>query len=239
MLLPVRNSGKSSTFAPVNNDIRQNQCNTTYPVHANIISSCLGPWGWAIYRTTYTPESDRLWPQAIDTIKAYLAHYTRRAFKRDEGLYEAAMTGLDNTPIQDFSLDQATLDDLRLHFASWCQSQDHSDWMDARFTTFLVVDQVALDKIARAPQPDDPKARARDRLEPYVLVVSAQHEAGRRLPSLTSARSGVPVQEGKVFPGYMKVSLSYLQELWEAVAEYRDVYDICPSAFDEVPEWLP
>ena len=150
------------------------------------------------------------------------------------------MACLGNNPTSNSSLDKASLDDLRIHFASWCQKQDrHPDEAIARFTTFLVVDEAALNKIASAPRPDDPSARAKDRLDAYVLVVSAKHEAGRRLPSLTSARQGVAVQEGKLFPGYMKVPLPYLQELWIAAVEYMDLYGICPSEFDEVPEWAP
>lgn len=147
------------------------------------------------------------------------------------------MACLENYPISNSSLDQASLHDLRMHSASWCQTQDrHPDEVIARSTTFLVVDEAALNKIASAPRPDDPNARAKDRLDAYVLVVSAKHEAGRRQPSLTSVRQGVAVQKGKLFPGYMECPLPYLQELWIAVAEYMDLYAICPSDFDKVPE---
>ena len=150
------------------------------------------------------------------------------------------MVCLENYTISNSSLDQASLDDLRIHFASWSQTQDrHPDEAVARSTTFPMGDEVALNKIASASRPDDPNTRASDRLDAYVLVVPASYEAGRRLPSLTSARQGVAVQEGKLFPGCMKVSLPYLQELWVAAAEYMDLYEICPSDFDEAPEWTP
>jgi len=189
---------------------------------------------------TYTRESDRKWPQVIDAINLYLEHYTRKAFKRKEKYFQETVACLENHPISNSSLDKASLDDIRIHFASWSKTQDrHPDEAIARFTTFLVVEEVALNKIARTPRPDDPNARASDRLDAYVLVVSASHEAGRRLPSLTSARKGVAVQEGKLFPEYMKVPLPYLQELWVAAAEYMDLYEICRSEFDKVPEWMP
>jgi len=160
--------------------------------------------------------------------------------KGKEKYFEETMACLGNHPIPNSSLDKASLDDLRMHFASWSQTQDrYPDEAIARFTTFLVVEEVALNKIARAHRPDDSSARASDRLDAYVLVVSASHETGRRLPSLTSARQGVPVQQGKLFSGYMKVPLPYLQELWVAAAEYMDLYEICPSDFDEAPEWTP
>jgi hypothetical protein len=73
----------------------------------------------------------------------------------------------------------------------------------------------------------------------YVLVVSAGHEVGRRLLSLAFARQDIPVKEGKLFRGYMKVSLPYSQDLRAAVAEYKGIYIICPNEFDAVPGWMP
>jgi hypothetical protein len=47
----------------------------------------------------------------------------------------------------------------------------------------------------------------------YVLVGFAGHEVGWRLLSFTSATQGIHVKDGKLFLGYMKVSLRYPQEL--------------------------
>jgi hypothetical protein len=44
-------------------------------------------------------------------------------------------------------------------------------------------------------------------------------------------RQDIPVKEGKLFSGYMKVSLPLLQRLWAALADYRGIYDIRPSEF--------
>jgi len=56
--------------------------------------------------------------------------------------YEETMACLGNYPKSNPSLDQASLDDLHMHFASWCQKQDrHPDEAIARFTTFLVLDE--------------------------------------------------------------------------------------------------
>lgn len=81
-------------------------------------------WGYVIYRTTYTPEYDSLWPRAIDTINTYVAHFTLETLTEQnrESLYEETISRLENIPIQDSALDVATYDNLRLHFTTWLQT---------------------------------------------------------------------------------------------------------------------
>ncbi|THZ03648.1 hypothetical protein D6C95_03656 [Aureobasidium pullulans] len=187
-------------------------------------------WGYVIYRTTYTPEYDSLWPRAIDTINTYVAHFTLETLTEQnrESLYEETISRLENIPIQDSALDVATRG----------ESGDR-DLPRARFSTFLVVDLAALEKIANAPNPADDGANPRGVLRPCLIAVAAQHREGRRLRPTRSARGPRSANEGKLFPGWMKVPIFTLHELWEANSERLDLIEQCPSDFVDEPVWDP
>jgi hypothetical protein len=205
------------------------------------------PWGYVIYRTTYTPESDSLWPRAINTINTYVAHFTLETLteQNKESLYEEMISRLENIPIQDPALDGATYEDLRLHFATWLRTQDRRgepgdrDLPLARSRTFLVIDQAALEKIANAPNPTDDGVDPRAVSRPCLIAVAAQHQEGRRLRPTRSARGPRNANEGKLFPGWMRVPIFTLHELWEANSERLDIIELCPSDFVDEPVWEP
>jgi hypothetical protein len=207
----------------------------------------LKPWGYVIYRTTYAPESDSLWPRAIDKINTYIAHFALETLteQNKQSKYEDTISRLENTPIQDPALDGATYDDLRLHFASWLQTQDRrdesgdKDLPHARFRTFLVINQAALETIANAPNPADEGVAPCAVTRPCLIAVAAQHQEGRRLRPTRSARASRNQPEGRIFPGWMKVPIYTLHELWEANSERLDLIELCPSDFVEEPIWEP
>lgn len=204
-------------------------------------------WGYVIYRTTYTPGSESLWSRAIDNINTYVAHFTLETLTEQnrETLYESTISRLENIPVQDPALDGATHDDLRLHFASWLQTQDRRgesgdrDLPRARYRTFLVIDQVALEQIANAPNPADDGVRARDLTRPCLIAVAAQHQEGRCLRPTRSARGSRNANEGLLFPGWMKVPIYALHELWHYNSERLDLIELCPSDFIDEPIWEP
>ncbi|THV92963.1 hypothetical protein D6D25_09454 [Aureobasidium pullulans] len=189
-------------------------------------------WGYVIYRTTYTPEYDSLWPRAIDTINTYFAHFTLETLTEQnrESLYEETISRLESDP--------------RL-CARWGHTQDRRgesgdrDLPRARFSTFLVVDQAALEKIADAPNPADDEADPRAVSRPCLIAVAAQHREGRRLRPTRSARGPRSANEGKLFPGWMKVPIFTLHELWEANSERLDLIELCPSDFVDQSVWEP
>jgi hypothetical protein len=91
------------------------------------------------------------------------AHFTLETLTEQgkQSGYEEMISRLGNIPIQDPALDGATYDELRVHFASWLQTQDKQDESGdrdlphAHFSTFLVINQASLEKIANAPDPAD------------------------------------------------------------------------------------
>ena len=105
-----------------------------------------------------------------------------------------------------------------------------------RYKNFVVIDDMALQSTKDAPKPENSHATAREKLAPYVKVVAAQHQDGTRLPPTTSARSGRNVDEGKLFPGYLKVPIIDLRFLWEESFTY-DLLDLCPNNFTDEPDW--
>ncbi|KAG9951319.1 hypothetical protein KCU85_g2781, partial [Aureobasidium melanogenum] len=204
-------------------------------------------WGWVIYRTVYTPESDRLWPQAKKAINTYMAHSLLQTLidSRAEKDYEGLLAVLENLWMDDASqFDQATFEDLRVHFATWLQTQDTDDEEGdkllpcVRFHTFLVIDETNLQSIAEAADPNDEASDIRAVMGPRIKVISAQRDA-RRLPEARSRRGPHNNEFGKMFPGWLNCQIVYLRELWEKVFEYRMLYEICPNVFEGDALWEP
>ncbi|TIA10886.1 hypothetical protein D6C80_07842 [Aureobasidium pullulans] len=201
------------------------------------------PWGWVIFRTSYTSDSETLWPQAISLLNAWLDDQTRISLRKcgEEEEHEETMAQLQNVLMDDPSLDKASFDQLRSRFAAWLETQDTEDEDGGknlplqRFKNFIVVDDLVLQSTKDAPRPDNKQAKAKDKLAPYVKVVTAQHQDGTRLP-LRSARSGQNAGQGKLFPGYMKVSILDLRFFWEESFTY-DLLDLCPNNFTDEPDW--
>ncbi|KAG9552633.1 hypothetical protein KCU71_g6032, partial [Aureobasidium melanogenum] len=179
------------------------------------------PWDWAILRTCYTPESEDLWPTAIRLIDAWLDHKTRLSLRN-----------------ADPSLENASFDQLRSRFAAWLATQDTDDPNGSknlplqRFKNFIFIDSSVLQSTKDAPSPDNRQAKASERMAPYVKVVAPQHLDGTRLPPATSARSGRNADEGRLFPGFMRVSIIELRMFWEG----SFTYDLCPNNFANEPD---
>jgi hypothetical protein len=147
------------------------------------------------------------------------------------------MARLDNVLIEDPALESASFDRLRLRFADWLTTQDTDDEDGPlqRFKIFIVVNDPVLQSIKDAPRPDT-QATGRQRLKPYIKVVDAHHQYGTRLAPTTSARCGRGVEPGKLFPGWMRVSIVDLREFWEESFTY-DLLDLCPNYFTGEPDW--
>ncbi|CAD0097357.1 unnamed protein product [Aureobasidium mustum] len=195
-------------------------------------------------RTCYTPESEDLWANAIRLVHTWLDYKTRLALQErgEEEEHEEVMAQLDNVLIEDPSLENASFDQLRSRFATWLATQD-TDNPDGnrylplqRFKEFIVLDSSALQSTKDAPSPDDRQAGAHARLAPYVKVVAAQHSDGARLAPTRTARSGQNVDEDRLFPGFMRVSIIELRLFWEESFSY-DLLELCPRRFTDEPDW--
>ena len=198
------------------------------------------PWGWVIFCTCYTPESEDLWANAIRLVHTWLDHKTRLSLQErgEEDEHEEVMAQLDNVLIGDPSLETAPFDQLRSRFATWLATQDTDNTDGSRylplqsFKEFIVLDSSALQSTKDAPSPDDRQARAHARLAQYVKVVAD----GARLAPTRTARSVQNVDEGRLFPGFMRVSIIELRLFWEESFSY-DLLNLCPKRFTDEPDW--
>jgi hypothetical protein len=132
--------------------------------------------------------------------------------------------------MSDPALESASFDQLRLRFTGWLTTQDtdNEDGPLQRFKIFVVIDDFILKSIKNASRPDT-QATGRQRLLPYVEVVDAKHHHGTRLEPTTSARCGRGVEPGKLFAGWLRVSIVDLHEFWEESFTY-DLLDLYPNS---------
>lgn len=134
----------------------------------------LSSWGLVVYRCTYA--DDYAWSRFKDI-------FTRRlheGLERDSAA-ELAQT-LDFIFIEDKDiLDQASPDDVRDHFRSWCQatlaqlniqSQHASLPPTARFNFCILIDNDSLRAVLQGPPPGQPDHDGAG----YVTIVNARWE---------------------------------------------------------------
>ncbi|OQE44344.1 hypothetical protein PENCOP_c002G07859 [Penicillium coprophilum] len=119
----------------------------TQRLHAAVRSKTT--WGYVIYRTTYTPQSDTAFSQIIDLLNSYI---------KDELFSEYASTPksklhcAEPTPYQEIwaqhlpiimadpaQFDEASIDSIRAHFESWVNSRARRN-----YTTCIVIDDESL-----------------------------------------------------------------------------------------------
>lgn len=208
------------------------------------------PWGWVIYRTTYTPESDILWPQFLNLVTKALSAGVRRNLKQNEDArdHDSEMKCLENIFMDDIKFDGATHNDLRAHFTKWLQTQVTEIYEDEegeevtpphpRHNNLLVVDEAVLQNMKTAPSLDDYYSKPLKK-SPYLKAVKASHnDANRdRLAPRYSGRNNA--LEGLLFPGFMRIPLVFLRDFWEVTSEYVDIVEVCPVVFTEEPCWDP
>jgi hypothetical protein len=185
--------GPDSTFVPTMNAPRPKRPILKFierQLYAEIT------WGWVVYRTVYTPESDTQWPIVIQKIREHVVKDIM-----DELFYEEVT---DNTPnlkvIQQFRLipvsdatafNSATHDTIKTRFMEdFYLSNAHLDPLIASTVgeplpaltpSILVVDAECLASIMTAPSPPDPTKDVHNAAKHYIKVLdSAWDEEGNK-----------------------------------------------------------
>jgi hypothetical protein len=172
-------------------------------------------WGYVIYRTTYTAESNTTFPHAIRYIEACL---------KDELFYpgpQKAQPGYDNNSLRQVwskyqstiiedptQFDGVSLETVRAHFEAWVDSQGKRDRFN-KYRVCLIVDEESLQTLKNAPVEN-----VGDDDEELRIVIAL--EAFRIMDSLDT------------FPGWMKCWTHTLWFLWENMGdgdEMRRLYD--------------
>ncbi|KAJ5117410.1 hypothetical protein N7448_011042 [Penicillium atrosanguineum] len=171
-------------------------------------------WGFTIYRTIYTPESDAAFTEVVDTITAYVKN---EFYKTYESLRENPRIG-DKADIAVFDelwaaykprvMDDATqfnglsIDQLRIQFEAWAEEQDKVDQFPS-YRMFIVVDEESFNSLLNAPAPTELPKGIKWRIAHYVKLVEAWQEQDR----------------DSRFPGWMKCSLKGLWDLWRSMQD--------------------
>ena len=166
-------------------------------------------WGFTIYRTIYTPESEAAFAEVVDTITAYIKS---EFYKTYEGLRQNRRTA-DKANIAVFDelwaaykprvLDDATqfdglsIDQLRIHFEAWANELGKADKFPS-YRMFIVIDEECFNSIQNAPVPEELPLGMKFRVAHYVKLVEAWQDQDR----------------DSRFPGWMKCSLPGLWDLW-------------------------
>lgn len=122
-------------------------------------------WGYAIYRTVYTSESDVLFPLALAKLDAYVHH------EIDWDLYDDSLVAhtpekppydpapnreirdrYESVVLEDMErYDGASMDSIREYFRQWVEGQGKWVGDDPRFQVCLVFDDAAVRALSDAP----------------------------------------------------------------------------------------
>ncbi|KAJ5415787.1 hypothetical protein N7465_004482 [Penicillium sp. CMV-2018d] len=180
---------------------------------------CYFPWGYIIYRTVYTPESNELWPIVMERI----AHQLNRGIECELD-YPRERHGDESRPeqlieeshkdvvISDPSRwDGASLEQVRDHFAVYLRKIKQEDYSEeSRFASCLVVDERSLKSIAK----DDRNG--------FVGVVDGRYNPEERY-------------DNPSYRGFMRVQI---KALWDLYVNYdwEPMSTLCPKHPDG---WIP
>ncbi|KAJ5461185.1 uncharacterized protein N7458_002737 [Penicillium daleae] len=196
--------------------------------------SCL-PWGFVIYRTVYTAESDRLWSSCLAKIDRYVHwsignFYEKRYPDSDPFPEKFVQETYKNLVFADRERwEGASLEQIRADFKQYSESLgmedgSHIPWSQA----CLVIDESCLNSIVSAFE--DPEESANwggpqrgfviekggyIMLKPFVVMVDPTFEPGESYDT-------------PGYQGYMRVELD---DIWEAAVQLclSTVQEMCPN----------
>lgn len=164
-------------------------------------------WGYTIYRTTYTPQSNAAFPRMVDLTTKHMKNgfyweyeeslrWRSNANEFIKTPWDEIWPNYQPRVIQDASqFDGASIDQLREHFRADAIKRD---WLDMfpSYRMFIVIDEESCQRLQNAPFPEDSKYE--ERRNHYVTLGEA-----------------LEVDPQEDFPGHMKCSLTSLWELWD------------------------
>lgn len=172
-------------------------------------------WGYVIYRTTYSAESETLFPVAIRYIEACI----KRSFLRD---HKEDPTNKPNeicakyrsTIVQDpAEFNRASLEAIRAHFEAWVESQGMRDcWTKWRMC--MIIDEESLQTLKGT------SAEALENESPY--------HSDDELRCVKVLEAFPETDQYDTFPGWMRCWTWCLWDLWMMMgdaSEMRQLFD--------------
>ncbi|PQE05803.1 50S ribosomal L17 protein [Rutstroemia sp. NJR-2017a BVV2] len=125
-------------------------------------------WGFTIFRTVYTPQSDAQFQSFLSKLNSYVKDYVFRDLNSPGPPYDSApneelMRRFVNEVVEDPKLDGADEDQVRDAFAQWLGDHDvdlEEHALITRHRVCIMVDEGVLNSVAAAPE---------DPTQPYEL----------------------------------------------------------------------
>ncbi|KAJ5817787.1 hypothetical protein N7447_007795 [Penicillium robsamsonii] len=180
----------------------------TQRLHAAVRSKAT--WGYVIYRTTYTPQSDTAFSQIVDLLNSYIKHelFSEYASTPKSKLHCAEPTAYheiwaQHRPVimaDPAQFDEAPIDSVRAHFESWVNSREKRN-----HTTCIVIDDESLRAFLDAQPTKSESDKMGINSIPYIKVLTALPETdeydsfmGAEYPGEWSDKRGIhPIPRGK------------------------------------------
>jgi hypothetical protein len=181
-----------------------------------------GHWGYLIYRTVYTPESDEKWDAVVAKIDTYVKGDLYRAADPNEerkAVSNSILARYRNTILQDpDAFDHASPDTLREHFLQLLADNGkrlNDSGPDNRM--FMMIDEETLNSILAAPEDPHEAPPSLDEWRSYrVELVDATWNpnppprvAGRGPPPRPPAPPGTRMYQGWLYVTFYKLWFLY------------------------------
>jgi hypothetical protein len=183
-----------------------------------------GSWGYTVLRTVYTPESDTLFPAAIERLKKYVhfwCHYGRFPSYGEYAESRAIAFAEPNDEIsrrfyldviEDEGLADLDGDGLGDYFRQWVagvlNSGPKQDW-NPRFCSYLVIDAESLASLAQIPDEPPPLRCAKDVKEKQGFLSAGEGAWVWLLDTLPRLAS-----DEDSYRGWLRVELRDIELSW-------------------------
>jgi hypothetical protein len=166
-------------------------------------------WGWIIFRTVYTQESDLLWPQVLEKLKlAAFKDYDNENEDVREEVRNQAKELYSVTVMEDEDLfNNAPINTHRKHFLNWLDNNSPTGCgtlvgENTKLKCFMVIDEECHTSVVSSPDP-----------LPDALDTDAEEEE-KWFIRLAAGDFDPESDETSDWPGWMNVSIVSLWYFW-------------------------
>lgn len=185
------------------------------------------PWGYIIYRTVYTPESDELWPIAMERLTRFMndeidyqMKSRRRKLEEDSRPEQLVKESHKDVIISDKKRwDGASIEQIREHFAAYLRATGIGMSVGmGRFGGCLVIDERSLKSIVATLDPDSRRESGDSGPLGFVGLVD-----GRYKPEIKYDKPS--------YKGFMRVEIDTLWYLYVNL-DMVPTDEVCPGVRD-------
>jgi hypothetical protein len=188
-------------------------------------------WGWVIYRTVYTSESDQRWGEVVKRLDGLiLSNYDEWNARGDLVFAAAARERYQNIILDDKEkFNNAPWELLEQHYKDWVPTASPRYTLEyeknATWKAFLIIDEAAISKIINAPptQQEQHLLLEESPESCSITVVGLaeepdnyefDYETGEE-HYLDEEDPDFEIISSRTWPGHFQVSIYMLYTLWE------------------------